>query len=242
LNKQTKLLIQYGHLKKNHTPDDFQKALVNFRSFMEPYSNLDTDSLFEVPRCGMPDNEIKTGSGSWKVGCHVAGKHSALYRVDKRRMPSFLVSTFEPAWELMRQAYEEIGLSIIRDDNTEKYNSLVTFEKGRGWIGLAIVGRGHTCNTRIWAKFDTVYKPNDLLNQWARLLAHELGHNCGLSHSRGGIMNPSILPGKFDRTAWLNDPSYEILKRWFGIKPTTPPIWTIPNATTSLDNPSRSYR
>lgn len=38
----------------------------------------------------------------------------------------------------------------------------------------------------------------------------------GMSHSRGGIMNPSITSGVFTKSAWRGDPSESILKRWFG--------------------------
>lgn len=234
------LLVKYGHLKarpeviKRLKIDDkpVVRAIDSFRGFMGPVSALDTQSLFKVHRCGLPDIvDNATGQGSWRVGCHpnYPNNHSVVYQVNKTRMPGFLKDVFEPAWDLMTQAYAEIGLMIIRDDQTKNYNSLVTFEKGRGWIGLAIVGRNQTCSTKMWAKFDTVYKPSDLLNQWARLLAHELGHNCGLSHTRGGIMNPSITSGVFDKTEWTTDPAYSTLKKWYGGQPVVKtPEWSIP--------------
>lgn len=234
-----KLLIRYGHLR---VPVDFdasrysletpivQDAIFSFKQFMG-VTTSDLNKVFSIPRCGQPDFGISASRTSWKKGCDpkFPNNHTAIYRVNKSRMPAFLKDAFEPAWELMRQAYAEIGLLVLRDDKTTKYNSLVTFEKGRGWIGLAIVGNNHTCSTRIWAKFDTIYKPSDLVNQWARLIAHELGHNCGLSHSRGGIMNPSILPGKFTKDEWKNDPSFNQLKSWFGgTSAEQIPIWQIP--------------
>jgi hypothetical protein len=233
-----RLLIRYGHLKlKESTVDRLsldlpvvQDAIYSYRQYVGP-TTLDINSLFAIPRCGQPDFGVQASRTSWKKGCDARfpNNHSVVYRVDKTRMPLFLRDTFEAAWDLMRQAYAEIGLVIIRDDTTSNYNSLVTFEKGRGWIGLAIVGNNHTCRTKIWAKFDTVYKPSDLLNQWARLLSHEVGHNCGLSHSRGGIMNASILPGVFTKDAWKNDPLFNSLKIWFGGLPVTQiPIWNIP--------------
>ena len=84
-------------------------------------------------------------------------------------------------------------------------------------IGLAIVGRGQSCRTSIWAKFDPGYQPANVVREWTSLVKHELGHNMGLSHSQGGVMNPSIIAGL--PVSWRGDPSEPILSRWFGGKP-----------------------
>jgi len=236
-------LIHYGYLigpsSQYEDLDDSRviDAIVRYRDFLQLYT-LDIHSLFQIDRCGCPDNAVdNTGSGSWRVGCHPdwPKNHSVVYRVNKSRMPSYLNSTFEESWSLMAKAYSDIGLVVIRDDSTNNYNSLVTFEPGRGWIGLAIVGRNQTCSTRMWAKFDTRYgssfSRDRLVNQWAFLLAHELGHNCGLGHTRGGIMNPSLINGTFHPDQWRrNDPAFSAHRRWYGGEPVLPsaPIWTIP--------------
>ena len=179
-----------------------------------------TAKLFDVERCGYPDYSIEAanGSGSWPSGCHPAWKnnHAFSIQVNKSGMPSYLQPIFEQAFDLVRQAYANIGMVFVREDNNDRANTLVTWQRGAGWIGLAIVPRSPRCGERIWAKFDNRYQPSQLLDQWARLLAHELGHNMGMSHSRGGIMNPSIVGGPFTPTAWRGDPSESILKRYFG--------------------------
>jgi len=179
-----------------------------------------TEELFSVERCGYPDYEIMAanGSGSWPSGCHPSWKnnHAFSIQVNKSGMPSFLQSIFEDAFTLVRQAYANIGMVFVREDKNDRANTLVTWQRGAGWIGLAIVPRSPRCGERIWARFDNRYKPSQLLDQWARLIAHELGHNMGMSHSRGGIMNPSITSGKFTPTAWRGDPSEPLLKRYFG--------------------------
>jgi len=236
-------LIQYGYLKPGvygsiDTDERVVDAITRYREFMQLYT-LDTQELFEIERCGCSDFETNaTGSGSWRAGCvkpEWPDNHAAIYRVDKSRMPSYLRDSFEDAWGLMAQAYANVGLAIVRRDAGSTYNSLVTFEPGRGWIGLAIVGRNHTCGTRMWAKFDTRYgssfSRDRLLNQWAFLLAHELGHNCGLGHTRGGIMNPSLINGTFHPDQWRrSDPAFPSHKRWYGGEPLTDPapIWKIP--------------
>ena len=83
-----------------------------------------------------------------------------------------------------------------------------------GWIGLAIVGRGDTCSGRIWCRYLSTYRPSNVVREWTTLVLHELGHNCGRGHTRGGVMNPSIVQGL---GAWNeNDPSYQWLKGQFG--------------------------
>lgn len=179
-----------------------------------------TEKLFAVERCGCPDYQIEAanGSGSWPANCRpdYPGIHTFSVQMDKSRMPSFLQNVIEPAWKLVVQAYANMGILFLREDQNNKANTLVTWQRGAGWIGLAIVPNSPRCGERIWARFDNVYRPNDLLNQWARLLAHEFGHNMGMSHSRGGIMNPSITSGVFTPTAWRGDPSESILRKYFG--------------------------
>lgn len=231
-------LIQYGYLKRQESPYtelEIAKAIESFRFNMNAESTLpySIDELFSIPRCGLPDGPLSEGSGSWRSGCHPdwPNNHSVVYRVDKSGMPSYLTATFEDSWELMAQAYANVGLVVIRDDRSSSYNSLVTFQRGSGWIGLAIVGRNQTCSTKMWAKFDNRYGSSfsreRLISQWAFLLAHELGHNCGMSHTRGGIMNPSLINGTFTEDQWKNDIAYPTLKRYYGGEPVAP-IWSIP--------------
>jgi hypothetical protein len=187
-----------------------------------------TEKLFEVERCGCPDYEMATdghveqaGRGSWPNNCRpdFPGLHTFSVQMNKAGMPSYLRDTIEPAWDLCRRAYANMGILFLREDSNNRANTLVTWQRGAGWIGLAIVPRSPQCGERIWARFDNRYQPRDLLNQWARLLAHEFGHNMGMSHSRGGIMNPSIVSGPFTPTAWRGDPSEPILRRFFGGQP-----------------------
>lgn len=179
-----------------------------------------TTDLFAVERCGYPDYTIEAanGAGSWPANCRAdhPNTHTFSVQVNKSGMPSYLRETFEPAFELVRQAYANMGILFIREDDNDRANTLVTWQRGSGWIGLAIVPNSPRCGDRIWAKFDNRYQPSQLLDQWARLLAHEFGHNMGMSHSRGGVMNPSITSGKFTPTAWRGDPSESILRRYFG--------------------------
>lgn len=187
-----------------------------------------TLELFEVPRCGFPDFDNgdseygwATGSGSWPVGCYeeYPNDHVMKIHVDKSNMPSFLAPVFDEALKLCVDSYAEVGLRIVEVAESDA-DTVMSFTPGRGWIGLAIVPSSFSCGMRpIWAKFDTRYNPSDLVNQWARLLAHELGHNCGWGHWNGGIMNPGIIRGPYDRFEWRNDASWPRPKKAFGGEP-----------------------
>lgn len=221
-------------------------AIKLYRDMMGVSSRVPVDELFAIPRCACPDfgpdagetgdvgavASANTGSGSWPVGCHPdwPNNHAMTYQVDKSNMPAFLQPVFEDAWSLCAQAAADIGMALVREDNNNRANSLITFTTSRTWIGLAIVPSSPRCSDRIWAKFAISYKPADLVNQWARLLAHEIGHNWGRGHSNGGIMNPSIIGGVFRPDAWRHDVLFDWMKARFGGNPITPTWGIYPGA------------
>jgi hypothetical protein len=180
-----------------------------------------TEELMAQPRCGCPDHgpdvAAATGSGSWQ-GCHGIGDfHCAKAYVDKRQMPSFLNDTIEEIWANTVAAYDAIGLRWMRTEDKAEANTVITWETGRtSWIGLAIVGQGQSCQSTIWAKFSARYNPDKTVRMWSGLLCHELGHNAGLGHTRGGIMNPYILDLP---ASWQDDPSRPVLERKYGGEP-----------------------
>ncbi len=183
-----------------------------------------TAELFQLERCGCPDYaaavEEATGSGSWPAGCSpkFSHYHAISVSVSEQGMPAFLQPVFATVWANTDAAYAEIGLKLIREDGNRGANIQIGFERLSGsTIGLAIVGRGQTCRTSIWAKFNPGYQPANVVREWTSLVKHELGHNMGLSHSQGGVMNPSIVTGL--PVSWRGDPSEPILARWFGGKP-----------------------
>ncbi len=191
-----------------------------------------TMDLLEAPRCGHPDYGAATysedefrdveldqaearGSGNW-YGCHSIGNFHCAKVLLNSSIPTFLKDHFDEIWARVVEAYDEIGLRLELVKQGSDYNTTLTFQRPTGsWIGLAIVGTGSlSCASRIWAKFDNNYRPNDLITQWTTLLKHEYGHNCGMDHSSGGVMNPYLLQGL--PVSWVGDVSYSYLKRAFG--------------------------
>lgn len=172
-----------------------------------------------------------TGSGSWS-GCHGIGDyHSASIRVDDTLLPSFLKPVFKQVLANVQRAYAGVGLlwRFINRNGVDlltgagfagNINSEMSFvNSSSGWIGLAIVGQNETCGSKIWCKFLNTYRGGStdaaVIQQWTTLLKHELGHNCGRSHTNGGVMNPSIVNGL--STEWgERDPSTAWLQGQFG--------------------------
>jgi hypothetical protein len=229
---------KYGYLP--HTTlfavsdDEFQESLANMQQFnsftlreIAHTHNLSyntdgkmdqaTQLLLEMPRCGCPDIS-PLGSGRWPHGCY-GDWHELRIKVNRAGMPSALAPIFGQVLELVKAAALDIGmvLTFVDDSYTGPINIDFSFERLRGsTIGLAIVPSAPRCSSRIWCKYHPGYTPSDMLNQWARLIAHEIGHNWGLGHTSGGVMNPGILSGPFSRTEWRGDPSEGRLRGWYG--------------------------
>lgn len=200
-----------------------KEALQSFREMMlEPSElNLLGDSdLFNIPRCGYPDYENpkflgKVGTGSFPEPCQKAG---ILVHINKSRMPSAIKDRWA---EIQRQtfaAYHSIGANLIETDDPSKAQIRVWWEVLMGsTIGLAQFN-SRSCSGWVFCKLDPGYT-----GLMFELFTHELGHNCNLNHTNGGIMHPSVR--EVNPKTWnKNDPSYNTLVRYFGGVPITPPV------------------
>lgn len=171
------------------------------------------------------------GPGNWP-GCHAVGNfHACAVEVQTRAAPDFLRPMLVSILGDVREAYAAIGLRFdfydrdgrplhsngpLRGSVNIRFNFV---DRSSGWIGLAIVGKNETCSSQIWCRYLKTYRggrnPQSIRTQWTTLIKHELGHNCGLDHTRGGVMNPTIVNGL--GTSWGNDdPSTRTLRRQFG--------------------------
>jgi hypothetical protein len=181
--------------------------------------------LIEIQRCAVPDfamdMEPAQGSGNWR-GCHSVGNFHALKVLVKRQnMPSHV----QPVWEEVKRrttrAYAAVGLLVLWTENaSDDWNTELTFvTSSSGWIGLAIVGQGRGCSSgdRIWLRLLASFKGREVVVEWTSLVLHEIGHNVGMGHSNGGVMNPSIINGQDND--WIGDPSESLLRRLYGGEP-----------------------
>jgi len=188
-----------------------------------------TLALFSVPRCGCPDYqdprkaEEAGGSGSWPQGCYDRPDiHEVHYTVDKRRM-----SRSESEWLIVRnmvlEAYAKVGVLLVEVELGSSSNIDTEWRVLRGsTIGLAEFNNG-SCRDNVFCYVDPGFWPNN--DDMADLWCHELGHNMNLPHTRGGIMNPTLIGGgRFN--GWTErDPSTPRLRRFFGGEPIPRNLW-----------------
>lgn len=152
------------------------------------------------------------GRGSWPMPCQ---KEGVTVSIDTSAMPESI--DIERMWREMVITYGLIGVRLIRAEPGERANIRVFWVRGRGWIGLAEFNN-QSCGDSVFCQLSYTYNPN--FAQVFVLWMHELGHNMNLQHTRGGVMNPTILNvgGKVMR--WTDsDPSYRTLVRYFGGDP-----------------------
>lgn len=207
-----------------------------------------TKEVFKLPRCGCPDFAFpkkegvykpeEAGIGPWK-GCHNVGDAHAAHFQYQNDPPSHMnrdagdgETIFTKALRKVREVNAKKGLlcyfsgpGIIEEFHPEDMGSVqsrVSWTRGNGWIGLAIVGRdGMPCSETIWIQYDNSFTSSyDIaraIHGMVLLKLHEQGHNEGLGHTSGGIMNPSL---RLSTTAdWEGDVAEEWQRRRFGFKP-----------------------
>lgn len=164
------------------------------------------------------------GSGSWPAtGCDPEKKniHSIRVRIDTSRCPAKILGYIDKALEAVVAAYAEIGLSVRYIKGTSGEAEIIKqFQSLLGSvIGWNEFPQPGTCNQDVEGRLDTGYAPDDY-RLFANLECHETGHGVRLEHTRGGIMNPSIL--LIWPLTWRGSPSESTLKKYFGGEPITP--------------------
>lgn len=171
-----------------------------------------------------------TGSGSWPAaGCDPQnlGYHSIRINIDLARCPAKIKAYMPESLKAVVAAYAAIGISLRYTHDGSDCEISKAFESIPGSvIGYNEFPRPNTCNQTINGRLDSDFQPD--MQDWANLECHETGHGVMLEHTRGGIMNPSLL--RFWPLDWTTTPSYPTLKKYFGGEPlaTTPPPPTLP--------------
>jgi hypothetical protein len=175
------------------------------------------------------------GSGSWpSCDPERPNVNSLRIRIDISRCPSTIRAYLDKALQAVVECYAEVGCALryILNDNSADCEIQKRFEPlAGGVIGWNEFPNPNTCDQVIDGRLDTGYAPTDW-RYWANLEAHETGHGVGLQHTRGHIMNPSILLVWRDspkpNISWKGGPSEAAMNRYFGGQPipggpTSPP-------------------
>jgi len=167
--------------------------------------------------------EFATGSGSWPVpGCDVTrpdrnSEHSVRVGLNTANCPSGIKAYLDDSILLTRKCAAEMGLAarFVTDGGDSEF--AVQWENIPGSvIGYCYFPQGQTCQQVVKARLDTGYDAG--AQMLATLMTHEfLGHGVGLEHTRGGIMNPSIL--RINPLTWKGDPHESTYRRYFGGEP-----------------------
>lgn len=166
-----------------------------------------------------------TGSGSWPVGCDPqrTDVHSVVVGIDVSHASSSQQQIMDDVLRYVEETEAEIGQAVrhVRSGAVKPQHD-VRFQSIAGSvIGFAYFPTPDTCNQTVTARIDNTF--NARLPVLAELLTHEYkGHSDGLSHTRGGIMNPSI-GSPTVRASWRGDPAEAIKRRYFGGEPLVPP-------------------
>jgi hypothetical protein len=162
----------------------------------------------------------EAGSGSWPAsGCDPErrGVHSIRIRIHPAGAPAHVVAYKDTALKAVSEAYADIGLAVrylwSAQGACEIAKSFAHLRGGVIGINYFPVGG---C-TPITGQLSASYAPHDGGKLWANLECHETGHGVGLQHTRGHIMNPSIV--LVWPLSWRGSPSLPALTRYFGGKP-----------------------
>lgn len=192
-----------------------------------------SDASFVMDEFGSTDIFEATGSGSWSglpdgepVGCdpfnpdHQQQYHSVRLSIDTDGMPRKIKQYYERAKKAIQECMRQKGLAVRFVSPNEPAELRLAFKFIRGGvIGYFYVLNQSTCKLTLTGKLDTDYAPSQWL-MWSTLAIHEaLGHGIGFGHSRGGIMNPSIIRPNTDsqgNPSWINDPFESRIDQFFG--------------------------
>lgn len=151
------------------------------------------------------------GQGSWPMPCRREG---ITVSIDDSAKPSSI--DLDRLWAEAVITWGLVGIKLVRVPKGERANIRISWVRGRGWIGLAEFNN-QSCNDSVFNQLSYNYAPNFF--QVLGLLLHELGHNMNLQHTRGGLMNPTII--RFDEPFRFTeaDPSYRTVMRYTGGEP-----------------------
>jgi len=219
-----------------------------------------TEALLKIPRCPIPDfpppphatfhyddpdlqaavesqQRAAAFVGSYWRGCDPQRPeiHSLVIGIDAKNAPSVFLQNQEKILEARRACAAEIGVAVKFVINPQSMTGLQQYQVylniPGGVIGMNYFPSSNSCGKIPNGSMDSSYNPSN----WqlhANLGTHESeGHGLGFNHTRGGVMNPSIV--LVWPLTWKGDPSWNVAKQYYGgipIDPLTPPVPPTPPA------------
>ena len=209
-------------------------------------SSLNIDNLgFDSPEIAelwktlqqQQQNQIEFASTQWPKGCIQPDKHASkldysdryaitIY-LDTRNISTTWKNNLPKVIETVQKIYAEVGLVVLYYIDGKPYNKLGNdieplnseISKVFGVIPRGVIGWNEfprsACNVTISGKLDSswnVSQDGHISLEW-----HETGHGVGLSHTRGGVMNPSIIFGL--PYTFINDTSQRAMTSKYGGQP-----------------------
>lgn len=176
------------------------------------FSGMDPD-LSQVMRSYQ--KFVAAGSnGSWSNECDWSdGYFRQRIAVNESTMPSSWRSQWSDIKAAVTKLYAEMNVWlewVSWDQRTQNAEINMWWRVLAGsTIGLAEFNNG-SCWDNVFNNLDPGYNGSNK----EELVAHELGHNHNLQHTRGGLMNPSIIPMR--PWSFKGDPSQRTMERFFG--------------------------
>ena len=215
------------------------------RGLMDDSFGPATSALAELKRCPMPDvpppanaafdgfgemetqllqnlQQFATGSGSWPAeGCNPKHKgiHSIRINLDTSGAADHWKRDLPYVTEMVHKMYAEVGLHIEYVFDGEPLEAEIEKRFQRipggviGWNYFPNVSLG--CRQTIPGRLDNDYQADRYMK--AVLEAHETGHGVTLQHTRGGLMNPTIL--RLASLSFKGDTHERTVRNLFGGKP-----------------------
>lgn len=158
--------------------------------------------------------------------------HSLVIGIDASDAPSVFKANVEQILAERTRIAAEIGVAVRFVINPKSLDGLQQYQVYRsipgGVIGMNYFPNSNSCGRIPNGSMDSTYNPSNV-RLHIGLGTHESeGHGFGFNHTRGGIMNPSILDSPL---TWKGDAAWSQVTRYYPAEPLEPAPTPIPGPT-----------